>query len=619
MIRRILIFLVLAFLSSNLLIAQSVNQIKSQKDVYIWGEGKGYTLREADQLALDMLINQISTTVESRYTMLREELTGKGRGEDYYKEKFKAVVNTYSNATLNNTERLVLGNEPDAHVFRYIKRSEIDKIFKRREQMIKDLVTLGISAEHESRIADALRNFYWALSLLKSHPDGSALKYNLPIGNTTTLATWLPEQMNQIFGNLHLAVMKAEQMGDIKRLLLRITYKGKKAGNLDYAFWDGRDWSNIYSARDGLGYVDLMGQAKDIRQIKLKIEYLYEGEARSNKEVERVLSKMPMMPFRKSYITIPVTPGASDTEAEKATAQQSGDKSGKPEGKQAHAGIKAPLIMESGTSTYQNTVNAVMDLINQKNYKAAEKYCTPEGYDMFSRLIGYGNATTLQETDLQFMKLDSIVYCREQPMAFQFKSNNRKFVEDVIFQMNDQGKISGLSFSLSEKALEDIWDKTNWDKTQRSILVTFLENYKTAYALKRLDYIESIFADDALIITGTKVKVAKSVENNYKNHSIIKYNRKTKDEYIRDLGRSFRSKEYINLKFEESQIRSSGSASNIYGIQIKQHYFSNNYGDTGYLFLMVDLSDIEKPIIHVRTWQPKKHSDGTVYGVGDFF
>jgi hypothetical protein len=122
-----------------------------------------------------------------------------------------------------------------------------------------------------------------------------------------------------------------------------------------------------------------------------------------------------------------------------------------------------------------------------------------------------------------------------------------------------------------------------------------------------------------LIITGTKLRVASGVENQYKNNSIIQYNRKTKDEYIRDLRQSFLSKEYINLKFEESNIRSTGKDSNIYGIQIKQHYFSSNYGDSGYLFLMVDLSNTEKPIIHVRTWQPEKNPDGSVYGIGDFF
>ena len=81
---------------------------------------------------------------------------------------------------------------------------------------------------------------------------------------------------------------------------------------------------------------------------------------------------------------------------------------------------------------------------------------------------------------------------------------------------------------------------------------------------------------------------------------------------------SFRSKEYINIKFEESEIRKARKCGDIYGVQIRQNYYSSNYGDVGYLFLMVDLNNPDTPIIHVRTWQPEKDSTGAVYGLSDF-
>lgn len=46
----------------------------------------------------------------------------------------------------------------------------------------------------------------------------------------------------------------------------------------------------------------------------------------------------------------------------------------------------------------------------------------------------------------------------------------------------------------------------SWEEDSRICLIRFLEDYQTAYALKRLDYIESIFSDDAWIITGTVLK-----------------------------------------------------------------------------------------------------------------
>ena len=61
-----------------------------------------------------------------------------------------------------------------------------------------------------------------------------------------------------------------------------------------------------------------------------------------------------------------------------------------------------------------------------------------------------------------------------------------------------------------------------------------------------------------------------------------------------------------------------GAGGELYGIQIKQDYYSTNYGDQGYLFLMVDLNDPDKPIIKVRTWQPEKDPDFGLYDIGMF-
>ncbi len=49
----------------------------------------------------------------------------------------------------------------------------------------------------------------------------------------------------------------------------------------------------------------------------------------------------------------------------------------------------------------------------------------------------------------------------------------------------------------------------------------------------------------------------------------------------------------------------------MFGIQIKQEYSSSNYGDMGYLFLLVDLNEPDRPVIQVRTWQPDRNPDLT--------
>jgi hypothetical protein len=458
------IIVVLVILSAitqpNPIKAQSITEIKDSPKTYIWGEGKGVTLREADQVALQMLISQISATVESQYTMLKEELIGSGKTKDYYEEKYKAVINTYSSATLQNTERLVLSNEPDANVFRYIKRSEIDKIFTHRKSMIFDLIALGNTAKNDLRLADAIRNYYWALSLLKSHPDGSGMKYN-DEGNEISLAVWLPEQLNQIFDGLDFSISKVDKSDSRIRYIFDITYKGKPVSNLDYSFYDGRDWSNLYSARNGVGFADLYGIADNLQQLQLKIEYLYEGESRSNKEVERVLDQLPVMPFRKSYLNValsekieePVEPQEPKVDTDKAV---------------------------------QETLSQTLGILRSKAYDKAATLCSSDGIKPFKELLAYGQASVLNAENLTVQKENGKTIVRGMTMAFQFKSNRRKFVENIVLELDDSQKISNVTFSLSEKALNDINSKSFWDLTQRQILIHFLEQYKTAYALKQL-------------------------------------------------------------------------------------------------------------------------------------
>ena len=88
---------------------QSIEEIQTSKD-YIWGTGNAATLKKADNEALAALISQISTNVSSKF----EQLTEGGMKDDQatVDETFKSVINTYSRATLNNTRRIVIQNEP---------------------------------------------------------------------------------------------------------------------------------------------------------------------------------------------------------------------------------------------------------------------------------------------------------------------------------------------------------------------------------------------------------------------------------------------------------------------------------------------------------------------------
>ncbi|MFW5983359.1 MAG: LPP20 family lipoprotein [bacterium] len=581
--------------------AQSIDQIKASTDQYIWGEGTGITLKAADNEALQMLISQISVQVESKFQHFVKEEEQKGSTNNYqFEDKVKSVVNTYSNATLHNTERIVINNEPNAKVFRYIKRKNVDKVFENRKDKIFDFVDNARKAVKERRIGDGLRYYYWAFTLLKSLPDCDDIRYTDEMGKDYPLISWIPIKMNEVFSHIDFQVDKKESHENMKTVFLSITYKDEPVDNLDYSYWDGRDWSNLISIKDGRGFIEFYGAAaKGTEKARVKAEYIYENQTNIENELKTVMSKIDPIPFRQSYYTVDFD----------KTAEKSNTKERK---------VETNITRLENPIEYEISLKKVQEAIKQKKYDSVYGLFTERGYEMFQKLIEYGNAQILPNEGHKFYKFRTGVMARSIPMSFSFKNNNEQFIEDVVFHFNKDKKIGSLSFGLSKDALKSIIEKDVWNEVDRMVLINFLEHYKTAYALKRLDYIESIFADDALIITGYVVKLKPNADSRYQSNRIVRYNRQSKTEYIRNLRYSFNSKEYINIQFEESRVRKGGNGGNIYGVQIKQNYYSSNYGDQGYLFLMVDLNEPKEPIIHVRTWQPTAGKQDSIYGLSDF-
>jgi len=261
--------------------------------------------------------------------------------------------------------------------------------------------------------------------------------------------------------------------------------------------------------------------------------------------------------------------------------------------------------------------------LEQKRSKIDVSIFTNEGLDAFNKLIKYGNATLLKnDNDLKIIRVNNEFIARSIPMRFTF-TKNRQFIEDVILIFDETGKINNISFSLGQIAINDILSKDERFATleEKYFLIKFMEDYKTAYCLKNIDFIQKIFDDDALIIVGNVLKKYKSSDSFYfsgLSEDEIKYQRLTKSEYINRLKRIFTTNEFINIHFEDNVVKKANKDLSIYGIQIAQHYASDTYADKGYLFLMVDLRDTINPIIHVRTWQPRKNDDGSIYGLEDF-
>ena len=585
-------------LCSETLCAISWDEIK-QSPLYLYGEGWGASDAEADKHALADLISKISVNVSSTFTVTEDELqqNGQTNSESYARSK----VETYSQATLTNTGKIVIAHEPDAHIGRYILRSEIAKIFKSRENRIKEMIGLAKQGERLGKIDDALRYYYWAFCLLKTLQRPNETTYTDESG-THILINWIPNQMNAVFDNISIRPIKTEN----NVMEIAVEYKKRPVDSFDYTYFDGQNWSNIYSARDGRGVIELSpGAITD--NIRIKCEYEYRNEAHIDNEIENVFNIVKGQAFRKSYITVS---GAA------VNATQPEQNAAVPAIETSETNSIASAIDET---PYRLIMDNVLNAIASKNYNAAEQYFTPNGADMFRKLINYGKARILDSANLQFSEIDGKTVCRNAAMSFSFRNGMRKsFGEDVVFTFNSDKKIDYIAFGLGDRAQNDILNKGEWSLTARNAIMNFLENYKTAYALKRLDYIEQVFDDNAVIISGCVIRRPKGreLENSeqFISNQYVRYTRVNKDEYIDRLRRSFAGKEFINIRFSNNDVRKMSKGGELYCIQIKQDYYSSNYGDSGYLFLMVDLNRPDAPIIKVRTWQPQPDPDFGLIG-----
>lgn len=596
---------VFVFLSQ--LNAQTVDEIRNNRDHYLWGEGFATTLKRADDEALADLISQISVTVSSSFENEITEITLKtaGGSKSEFQESVRGIINTYSQSALTNTERIVISNEPNARVLRYIRRADVEKVFAERKNRVHDFVSVAEGHEEEARLADALRYYSWALALLRSHPAAKSIRTENADG-TAYMHPHIIERINGILEDVRFSFLSKTDHPEHREIALHCTFRGKPIRNLEYSFWFGTDWSRLHTVKDGRTLIDFFGDnARAWEQTNIKIEYAYADQLFGDRELEEVFRILDPPYFSKAAREVHFF------EREKPSSQ-----SRKP------LPVQYELVKVDETP-FRGIVNEVVEALRSGNPKDARHHFTPEGYDVCEKLLHYGKARVVDKRHFEVFKNNHDYIARGMYMAFDFRGGNKTFVEEVVYHFNADKKITTIAFGLGEIAAGDIYHHPAWAEEEKFVLVNFLEQYKTAFALKRLDYLETVFDDNAVIITGTVLKQKRALDGKpdpglFSGNEIVQYNRYNKKEYLQRLKHVFASKEFINIEFEDNLLRKSNANPNVFGVQIKQNYRSSNYSDQGYLFLLIDFSDRKEPVIHVRTWQPQKDEDGRIYGLEDF-
>lgn len=598
----IIIALEICFFSS---FCQNWDIIRSSGNYY-YGEGTGATEEEAGKVALDNLLQMISVHVSSESSRGYQHLNVNGNID--FKETVSNVMKSYSQSTLSNVQTKPLSPAPHAVVGKYMLRSELNKMYDARKRRLQDMVLLADQSLVKGNVDVALQYYYWAYSLVRSLQFPADVKdaAGLPYVET------LPNTIRQILRDVKVEFVDRDE----DFIELYFTYQGHPA-TVDFTYNDGRKNGCEGKADGGNACIEMAPGFAEQGVYHINIEYEYLNFARGDAEVQSVMEVIPRRAFGEEIIV----------KANKMTVKPKAKPVIEPQ--LPHANLPLPTVVQKSQEACVAPMNAVLEALQSRHYEKAMPYLIDRGRDNYTKLISRRAGRIVGSPKITFYPgPNNTIVARGLQMAFSVTERGHKttLVDDVIFTFDRNQKICNLTFGIGSIAENDLLHKNvQWGEETRQQVLGFLENYKTAYCLKDSDYIKAIFDEYATIIVGYVAK--QTTRPGYEDsqisdlgRKIVTYTRHTKASYLEHLKRTFKRNQFINIKFTNNDIMllEEEEEGKVFSIQIGQEYSSSTYADKGYLFLLVDMTNADEPLIKIRTWQPKPDPNFGIYGPGHF-
>ena len=606
------IIMIILSASTNINAQVDVNRIKADPN-YKWGEGTGATFEDADNEALAAMSRSIWTVIVSGSSQ-----TGTSTftdGEVSSENKQSIFLKSFTLNTIPNAHVVELSPEPDCRVFRYVHVDDINSLKLAKEKQVLDYIETGKRAEKRLQIDDALRCYYWALMLAKASIDPIEVEND---GSKIDAKVYLPSKIKSVISNIKSELVDCQENNQNYYAKLKFTYNGYETASLQVWYNDGQRYVGPVSVRDGYGEFDLVSLPANMK-IPLRYEYRFKEEAVNHgAELQAVFENVKPLALNAS-VDVPVKVNKKDgaiVAAGTGTVPLTTDKDIKIAPEEVRIKERMQMNMITDAAAYRSALNVIEQAISVGNPTIAKELFDEsfEGYNMFVTLLTKTGKVSLvgKNQDYEFVEGNGLVLARFCNVKIQF--NGRSFMEKLVFRFLPTGKIESLAMALTRKAEDDIFNAAlTWPAVSKFTIQRFMEDYQTAYALKRLDFIESIFSDNALIITGSVLAPTKGLYNeenfSFGKSNNVRYTKQNKQQYLQRLKQHFNSREYIHLSFEDNitgMINTQGVLKDgaAFGIQIKQIYTSPVYSDRGYLSLFLNMQG-QYPIIEVRFWQPE--------------
>ena len=176
--------------------------------------------------------------------------------------------------------------------------------------------------------------------------------------------------------------------------------------------------------------------------------------------------------------------------------------------------------------------------------------------------------------------------------------------QEAVINFDKKGAIVSFFFTIGMNMYAKVMQNKSEisDIRRRMQILDYVEHFRTAYNMKDMPFLQQVFSDDALIITGRVVKVEKS--DLFPQGNKVLYKKQNKQQYLTNLGNAFKAAKYIKVNFDDIKVVAHPTKANVYGVTLHQEWNTNRYSDEGIVFMIWDFTNEDAPKIHVRTWQP---------------
>lgn len=595
-----------------------IDEIKAQDSKYFFAESTSIiSYSDAFNSALQDMARQVSSNITLD---IKESDT-----------RYDAEAVIKSAAAFKNVNKIEFSRENNGETsytsFVYISKAEYDRqiqeIEKQAIERIQTLIEEGIYQEGKVNIADALRNFNWALQLSNYHK----YKEKLDITDNRPVNLWLDDKIKSILESIEV-VLENEKVEydpldyDHYTVNLIVTYGERPVSNLDIIYFNNQENRsvNIKNGHAALKYPNFAGQ----NSIKFNIRYRYDNP----EEIEEDIAKAYKMGNKISYDkyntkTIPVNVNKDQT---RIKADAKGDwgvvdfeiaqrSDGiPPRVETLYNEVERVFINDKGEiEEMLNAALAIENALRTRNYEPVYSYFTPEALQKFQMMTNTGEISVSKNPEFKFEKASHYIRCTSIPVSIKNGKYSRN--ESMILRFDPQSKkISSVAYALTDNAENDIFRSADWQMDSRYAIVKFMEDYQTAYTTKDKEYLDQVFNGNAIIITGTipKGKNNKSFMRELESNNTalyvagVFYEHFTKDQYLDRMETMFAKNDYIHLKYHDAELTRAVTPpflSEAFWIELKQDFNSSNYNDKGYLTLQVGMKP-EGSQIYVRTWTP---------------